>query len=103
LLGVLIPAITAGNWVAYTLMILFGFSIGSSTPIISALWAEVYGTKNLGAIRALTSSLAIISSSASPILFGFLIDGGISGQALFSWLFLYVLVAIILSLFSFSR
>jgi MFS family permease len=103
LLGMLIPAITAGNWVAYTLMISLGSSIGSSTPIISALWAEVYGTKNLGAIRALISSLAIISTSASPILFGFLIDGGISGQVLFSWLFLYVLVAITLSLFSFSR
>jgi MFS family permease len=103
LLGLIIPAITAGNWVAYTLMILLGSSIGSGTPIISALWAEVYGTKHLGAIRALISSLAVISTSASPILFGFLIDGGISGQSLFRWLVLYVMFAILLSLFSFSK
>lgn len=101
-LGLLIPAVTSGNWVAYTLMILLGTSIGAGSPIISALWAEVYGTKHLGAIRALISSLAVISTSASPVLFGFLIDGGISGQELFMWLDFYVLVAILLSLFSFS-
>jgi MFS family permease len=102
LLGLFIPAVTSGNWVAYALMILLGTSIGSGSPIISALWAEVYGTKHLGAIRALISSLAVISTSASPILFGFLIDGGISGQQLFMWLDFYVLIAILLSLFSFS-
>ncbi len=102
LLGVLIPALTPGNWVAYALMILLGASIGSGSPIINALWVEVYGTKHLGAIRALITSLAVISTSASPILFGVLIDGGISGRALLLWLALYVLAAIVLSLFSFS-
>jgi len=101
-LGLLIPALTPGVWVAYALMILLGISIGSGSPIINTLWVEVYGTKHLGAIRALVSSLAVISTSASPILFGFLIDGGITGQGLFMWLALYVLAAIFLSLFSFS-
>ena len=101
-LGLLIPAITSGNWAAYALMILLGTSIGSGSPIINALWAEVYGIKHLGTIRALVSSLAVISTSVSPILFGFLIDAGISGQALFIWLALYVLIAVLLSLFSFS-
>ena len=102
LLGLLIPTIFSGNWTAYIFMILLGSSIGSGSPIISALWAEIYGTQHLGAIRALVSSLAIISTSASPILFGVLIDGGISGQTLFLWLVLYVFIAILLSLFSYS-
>jgi MFS family permease len=102
LLGLLVPTVFSGNWTAYIFMILLGTSIGSGSPIISALWAEIYGTQHLGAIRALVSSLAIISTSASPILFGVLIDGGISGQTLFLWLVLYVLVAIVLSFFSFS-
>lgn len=102
LMGLLISVLMSGNWVAYALMILFGISIGSSSPIISALWAEVYGTKHLGAIRALVSSLAVISTSASPILFGFLIDGGITGKGLCVGLTFYVFVAILLSLFSFS-
>lgn len=102
LLGLLIPVVTTGDWVAYALMMLLGTSIGASSPIISALWVEVYGTKHLGAIRALISSLAVISTSASPILFGYLIDGGISGQVLFIWLVAYVLLATLLALFSFS-
>jgi MFS family permease len=102
LLGLVIPASTSGSWVAYALMILLGVSIGSGSPIINALWVEVYGTKHLGAIRALISSLAVISTSVSPILFGFLIDRGITGQALFMWMAFYVLVAIFLTLFSFS-
>lgn len=103
LFGLLIAVVYSGNWVAYVLMILLGSSIGSSSPIISALWPEVYGTRHLGAIRALISSLAVISTSASPVLFGLLIDGGISGKSLFVWLALYVLIAAILSLFSFSQ
>lgn len=100
-IGLLIPALTTGDWVAYTLMISLAISVGSSSPIINALWAEVYGTKHMGAIRALITSIAVISSSASPILFGFLIDGGISGKTMFMWLFTYALIATLLSLLSF--
>ena len=100
--ALLVTSVCSGNWVAYFLMALLGSSIGSSSPIISALWAEVYGTKHLGAIRALVASMAVISTAASPILFGFLIDRGLSAQLLFMGLACYVLTAIILSLFSFS-
>jgi len=102
LLGLAIAALISGNWVAYALMILVGASIGAGNPIISALWAEAYGTRHLGAIRALVSALAVLSTSISPLLFGLLIDGGISGQTLFLWLTVYVLLAIGCSLFSFS-
>ncbi len=102
LLGLFIPSVISGNWVAYALMISVGISIGSSSPIVGALWSEVYGTKNLGSIRALVSSLAVISTSISPILFGYFIDAGISGQTLFMGLSVFVLIAILLSLFSYS-
>lgn len=92
-----------GEWVAYGLMILLGLSLGASSPIINGLWVEVYGTQNLGAIRAMVSSLAVLSTSVSPILFGFLIDGGISGQGLFVSLSIYVLVAMVLAVASFSE
>jgi MFS family permease len=100
--GQLAPALMRGDWVAYVLMISIGLSIGAGNPIIGSLWVEVYGKQYLGAIRALISSLAVISTSVSPILFGYLIDTGISAQTLFMWLGLYVVMAIILSLFSFS-
>jgi MFS family permease len=101
-IGLLMPIIFHGNWVAYALMISVGLSIGAGSPIIGSLWVEVYGTQHLGAIRALISSLAVISTSASPVLFGYLIDAGISGQLLFMWLGVFVVAAIGLSLFSYS-
>jgi MFS family permease len=101
-LGLFICTLVSGPWAAYALMLLLGASIGSGSPIINGLWAEVYGTKHLGAIRALISSFAILSSAASPILFGVLIDRGISGHDLFICLSLYLLVAILLSFSSFS-
>jgi len=102
LLGILLCSYGSGQWLAYLLMMLLGLSIGSANPIINSLWAEVYGTKNLGSIRALITSLAVLSTAASPILFGVLIDGGISGQRLFLFLSLYLASAIILTMFSFS-
>lgn len=102
LLGLCICAVASGPWAAYVLMSLIGLSIGSASPAVNGLWAEVYGTRHLGAIRALISSLAVISTAASPILFGVLIDRGISGQGLFGLLALYLVGAILLSLFSYS-
>jgi MFS family permease len=102
-IGLALASTFTGNWVAYVLLISLGSAIGSSSTIINALWAEVYGTKYIGRIRALMSSLGVISSSLSPILFGFLIDHGITGANLFFWLATYVLVAMILTLFSYSN
>ncbi|MFT5676433.1 MAG: MFS family permease [Paraglaciecola sp.] len=103
LIALLLASLLTGNWVAYALLILLGTAIGSGSPIINALWAEVYGTRHLGRIRALMASLAVISSSISPILFGYLIDNGITGTQLFFWLSIYVLVAMIFAFFSYSN
>ncbi|MBU2870701.1 MFS transporter [Colwellia sp. E2M01] len=100
--ALLLASQLSGDWIAYALLILLGITIGSGSPIINALWAEVYGTKHIGKIRALTASLTVISTSISPILFGYLIDHGISGSQLFFWLAMYVLVAILATLFSYS-
>ncbi|HEY7867326.1 MAG TPA: MFS transporter [Psychromonas sp.] len=102
LMALLLASLVTGNWVAYALLISLGTAIGSGSPIINALWAEVYGTKHLGRIRALMASLAVISTSISPILFGYLIDHGITGSQLFLWLSMYVLLGMFLAFFSYS-
>ncbi|ABM03334.1 transporter major facilitator superfamily MFS_1 [Psychromonas ingrahamii 37] len=103
LMALLLASQLTGDWVAYVLLISLGTAIGSGGPIINALWAEVYGTKHLGRIRALMASLAVISTSISPILFGYLIDSGITGPELFFWLFMYVLLAMFFAFFSYSN
>tara|TARA_B100000809_G_scaffold19840_1_gene17450 strand:+ start:18818 stop:20041 length:1224 start_codon:yes stop_codon:yes gene_type:complete len=101
--ALLLASLLTGNWVAYALLILLGTAIGSGSPIVNALWAEVYGTKHIGRIRALMASLAVISTSISPILFGYLIDNGITGSKLFFWLSMYVLLAMFVAFFSYAN
>ncbi len=64
------------------------------------MWAEVYGVAHLGAIRALASALMIFSTALSPAALGWLIDFGISVEAI-AWMFLtYIGVATALAAIS---
>ena len=42
----------------------------------TALWAEIYGTQHIGAIKALVHSVMVFASAAGPGLTGILIDMG---------------------------
>ena len=90
-----------GAWSALPFMMLLGMSIGLSSPVLGALWAEVYGTAKLGSIRSLMSSLMILSTAASPLLFGVLIDRGLSLTGLFGSATLGLVGALIMVLFSY--
>lgn len=90
--------------VAAVLMLgLLGVSIGFSGPVGGALWAEVYGTARLGSIRSMISSFSVWSTSLSPILFGVLIDHGISSFQLSFALAIAVACACLLAVFSYQR
>ncbi len=55
-------------------MALLGLSMGLGPPFTGSLWAELYGVKNLGAIRALLHSSMVFASALSPFLLGMVID-----------------------------
>lgn len=90
-----------GIWVVFVMMTLLGTGIGMTGTIMNALWAEIYGTTHLGAIRSLVTALGVISTAASPALFGLMIDSGISASALLWSMAAYVLVGLILARQSF--
>jgi MFS family permease len=65
-------------------MALIGITHGSTSTIMGALWAEIYGTRNIGAIRALVMSGVVFASALSPGIIGLLLDLGVSvGSQLF--------------------
>lgn len=92
-----------GHWVAPLFMCLLGITIGTAGPLTGALWAEVYGTGKLGSIRALMTAFMVLSTAASPILFGALIDRGISLQQLFGAAASGAFLASVLVVFSYPR
>ena len=53
---------------------MLGLNLGISAPFLGALWAELYGVKNLGAIRALLHACIVFASALSPIMLGLIID-----------------------------
>ena len=58
-------------------MLLHGISNGFSNTLFGALWPEVYGTRHLGAVRAMIMAAMVIASAFGPGATGVLIDLGI--------------------------
>ena len=61
-------------YVLYLYMAGLGLSNGFTENISNSLWAEMYGVKNLGAIRALLTFFGVLASAASPFLYGLILD-----------------------------
>ena len=57
---------------------LIGISNGFANVLGSSTWAEIYGVKYIGSIKALTTALMVFSTAFGTALFGILIDSGFS-------------------------
>ena len=62
-------------------LVLGGVSTGARLTAVNAIWAEIYGTTHLGAIRALVQGLIILAIALSPASMGWMFDFGISVEA----------------------
>jgi len=81
---------------ALVYLTLCGIATGTSQTVVNALWAEIYGVRHLGAIRALAFSLNIVASALSPFSLGWLIDRGVSVDSIVLGCLGYVAVASLL-------
>ena len=63
---------------AYIFLGLIGVSNGLANILGSSTWAEIYGVKFIGSIKALTTALMVFSTAFGTALFGILIDQGFS-------------------------
>lgn len=75
--GLLALGLAEGPWVAVFYLSLAGATTGASLPVVNAMWAEVYGVTHLGAIKAMTASMMVLATAASPIGLGVMLDGGV--------------------------
>jgi MFS family permease len=77
----------------FILMVLLGISYGIASTLFGALWPEIYGLENLGAVRSITVSAAVLATAIGPGLTGTLIDRGMSLPAQMIFLGCYCLLA----------
>ena len=63
---------------AFLFLGLVGISNGLANLLGSSTWAEIYGVKYIGSIKALTTALMVFATAFGTALFGFFIDAGFS-------------------------
>jgi MFS family permease len=77
-----VPALASALWAVPLMMLLLGAATGLHSTAMAALWAELYGTRHLGAIRSLSTALGVFASALSPVLLGRLFDLGTGVEAI---------------------
>lgn len=93
--GVAVLATLDALWAGYVFLALCGVTSGASGTLLGTLWAEIYGVRHLGAIRALVTACSVVASALSPATMGWALDAGVSIDAIFWACFAYVLVGMI--------
>ena len=99
LVGLIILYLFDNPFYAYIFFGLMGASNGLANVLGSSLWAEIYGVRFLGGIKALTTALMVFSTAFGTALFGFLIDKGYSIENIAMISALYVSITLIMLVF----
>ena len=76
---------------------LIGITNGFANVLGSSTWAEIYGVKYIGSIKALTGGLMLFATAAGTAIFGLLIDAGysINSIAIFSSIYIAIIVLLL--------
>lgn len=74
--GFLVLALADTLGVALMAFIIFGVATGMQASLFTAFWAEYFGTRYLGAIKATSASIMVLGSAIGPAVSGVLIDLG---------------------------
>ena len=76
IVSLLFIALSEDRWVIWPYLFFMGICSGLYFTGFSALWAELYGAKYLGAIKSLTNAIMVFASALGPALVGTLLDQG---------------------------
>ncbi len=93
--GLAILASFDAIWAGLSFLALAGASSGASSTLLGTLWAELYGVRHLGSIRALVTACTVVASALSPAAMGWALDGGVSMDWIAVACCAYVLVGMV--------
>jgi len=80
---------------AFIFLGLIGISNGLANVLGSSTWAEIYGVKYIGSIKALTTALMVFSTAFGTAFFGLLIDKGFTIEQIAVISFIYIFLSLI--------
>lgn len=96
ILGFGVLSQTESLLVATLAFALFGIATGLQATLITAFWAEFFGTKHIGAIKAVSTSIMVFGSAIGPGISGVFIDFGYDFPSQMTAIAAYFLVAMVL-------
>jgi MFS family permease len=77
-LGLLVLTLGTSPWIACVYLALAGVSQGVASPVLTALWAEVYGVASIGATKGMVATFGILATAIGPVLLGGLLAVGVT-------------------------
>ena len=80
---------------AFVFLGLIGISNGLANVLGSSTWAEIYGVKYIGSIKALTTALMVFATAFGTALFGILIDKGFSIEQIAIISAIYIIISLV--------
>ncbi len=95
LISVIIIIYFDQSFTAFVFLGLIGISNGFANVLGSSTWAEIYGVKYIGSIKALTTALMVFATAFGTALFGYLIDRGFSIEQIAMISAIYISISLI--------
>ncbi len=77
LFGLVVLALYPMRWSAVVFLLSAGVSLGASSPIKSAIFAELHGTEALGGVRSVYTAFMVLGTALGPMLLGSFLDAGV--------------------------
>ncbi len=71
-------------------VILLAITQGAMNTVPVALWAEQFGTRHIGAVKAASVAIMVLATALGPGLVGMLIDRGVDFPAQMPWIAAYI-------------
>ena len=100
-LGVLLITVGEPVWSWYAVLALCGVTQGLSGAFWGVFLPVAYGTRYLGAIRALTTTVMVFSTAIGPGITGLFIDAGVffptQSIVMSIWCFIFSLISFVIA------
>jgi MFS family permease len=80
--GLMALSLGSAPWIAFVYLILAGVSQGIASPMMTALWAEIYGVESLGATKGTVATFGVFATALGPVVLGGLLKADVTFAAI---------------------
>jgi len=98
--GLVILALTSSLAWGGVFLALTGITVGFQSTVTTPFWSEMYGSKHLGSIKSLGTSVMVFCTAISPVIIGWYIDRGTSMETLAMASAIYILLTSTLAFYA---